>query len=229
MSCFIFSDSFFPIEINLFTLASIEPFPVDSLFIALKYDQELLSYATKKRIALLSPTQLHLSIKMIENLWRIDGQREGAKVVYEEAQKLVDKHLGHPNLDYENKIYCTTGSLGQGITVGVGAAIASPNKNVYVSISDGECAEGSVWESLRYAQEYNLKNMHVHVNLNGYACYDPIDADYLERRLKAFMPRINIHKTSSSRFSFLRGIEAHYIKMDKTMYDGACKELNDER
>tara|TARA_B100001094_G_scaffold131313_1_gene127101 strand:- start:4311 stop:4958 length:648 start_codon:yes stop_codon:yes gene_type:complete len=145
------------------------------------------------------------------------------------AQKLVDKHLGHPNLDYENKIYCTTGSLGQGITVGVGAAIASPNKNVYVSISDGECAEGSVWESLRYAQEYNLKNMHVHVNLNGYACYDPIDADYLERRLKAFMPRINIHKTSSSRFSFLRGIEAHYIKMDKTMYDGACKELNDER
>ena len=28
---------------------------------------------------------------MIENLWRIDGQREGAKVIYEEAQKLVDK------------------------------------------------------------------------------------------------------------------------------------------
>ena len=63
----------------------------DALNVALKYDQELLSYATKKRIALLSPTQLHISIKMIENLWRIDGQREGAKVIYEEAQKLVDK------------------------------------------------------------------------------------------------------------------------------------------
>ena len=34
LSCSIFSDSFFPIEINLFTLASIDPFPVDSLFIA---------------------------------------------------------------------------------------------------------------------------------------------------------------------------------------------------
>ena len=63
----------------------------DALNVALKYDQELLSFATKKRIALLSPTQLHISIKMIENLWRIDGQREGAKVIYEEAQKLVDK------------------------------------------------------------------------------------------------------------------------------------------
>ena len=142
-----------------------------------------------------------------------------------DAQKLVDKHLGHPNLDYENKIYCTTGSLGQGITVGVGAAIASPHKNIYVSISDGECAEGSVWESLRYIQEYHLNNIHVHVNLNGYACYDPIDTDYLERRLKAFLPRINIHRTTSSRFSFLRGIEAHYIKMDKQMYDKGCEEL----
>ena len=63
----------------------------DALNVALKYDQDLLSFATKKRIALLSPTQLHISIKMIENLWRIDGQREGAKVIYEEAQKLVDK------------------------------------------------------------------------------------------------------------------------------------------
>ena len=143
-----------------------------------------------------------------------------------DAQKLVDKHLGHPNLDPENKIYCTTGSLGQGITIGVGAAIASPHKRVIISISDGECAEGSVWESLRYIEEYNLKNVEVHVNLNGYACYDPLDSDYLERRLKAFMPRINIHKTSSSYFSFLRGIEAHYIKMDKEMYTKGCEELS---
>tara|TARA_E500000178_G_scaffold333413_1_gene368364 strand:- start:46 stop:693 length:648 start_codon:yes stop_codon:yes gene_type:complete len=191
---------------------------VGSCFSCIDYLDEIWSNKNKDDVFILSNG--HAAYALYVLLEKYEGIN---------AQKLVDKHLGHPNLDYENKIYCTTGSLGQGITVGVGAAIASPNKNVYVSISDGECAEGSVWESLRYAQEYNLKNMHVHVNLNGYACYDPIDADYLERRLKAFMPRINIHKTSSSRFSFLRGIEAHYIKMDKTMYDGACKELNDER
>ncbi|RPF77842.1 MAG: hypothetical protein CBE14_000565 [Rickettsiales bacterium TMED254] len=191
---------------------------VGSCFSCIDYLDEIWSNKNKDDVFILSNG--HAAYALYVLLEKYEGIN---------AQKLVDKHLGHPNLDYENKIYCTTGSLGQGITVGVGAAIASPNKNVYVSISDGECAEGSVWESLRYAQEYNLKNMHVHVNLNGYACYDPIDADYLERRLNAFMPRINIHKTSSSRFSFLRGIEAHYIKMDKTMYDGACKELNDER
>jgi len=191
---------------------------VGSCFSCIDYLDEIWSNKNKDDVFILSNG--HAAYALYVLLEKYEGIN---------AQKLVDKHLGHPNLDYENKIYCTTGSLGQGITVGVGAAIASPNKNVYVSISDGECAEGSVWESLRYAQEYNLKNMHVHVNLNGYACYDPIDADYLERRLKAFMPRINIHKTSSSRFSFLRGIEAHYIKMDKTMYDSACKELNDER
>ena len=191
---------------------------VGSCFSCIDYLDEIWSNKNKDDVFILSNG--HAAYALYVLLEKYEGIN---------AQKLVDKHLGHPNLDYKNKIYCTTGSLGQGITVGVGAAIASPNKNVYVSISDGECAEGSVWESLRYAQEYNLKNMHVHVNLNGYACYDPIDADYLERRLKAFMPRINIHKTSSSRFSFLRGIEAHYIKMDKTMYDGACKELNDER
>ena len=191
---------------------------VGSCFSCIDYLDEIWSNKNKDDVFILSNG--HAAYALYVLLEKYEGIN---------AQKLVDKHLGHPNLDYENKIYCTTGSLGQGITVGVGAAIASPNKNVYVSISDGECAEGSVWESLRYAQEYNLKNMHVHVNLNGYACYDPIDADYLERRLKAFMPRINIHKTSSSRFSFLRGIEAHYIKMDKPMYDNACKELNDER
>lgn len=142
------------------------------------------------------------------------------------ADDLVKKHLGHPNLDRENGIYCSTGSLGQGITIAVGAAIASPHKKIYVTITDGECAEGSVWESLRYIEEYNIKNIEVHVNANGYACYDAIDVNYLERRLKAFLPRINFHRTDFSNLSFLRGIEAHYIKLTKEMYEQGLKELN---
>ena len=66
----------------------------DSLSVALKYDPDLVSYADKKRIALVSPSILHISIKMVENLWRLDGQRESVIKVYEEAQKLVDKLHG---------------------------------------------------------------------------------------------------------------------------------------
>ena len=142
------------------------------------------------------------------------------------ADELVKKHQGHPNIDRENGIYCSTGSLGQGITIAVGSAIASPHKNVYVTISDGECAEGSIWESLRYIEEYVVKNIEVHVNANGYACYDAIDTDYLERRLKAFLPNIFFHRTNVSELSFLRGLEAHYIKLTKEMYEKGLEELN---
>lgn len=145
-----------------------------------------------------------------------------------DADKLVEKHLGHPNLDPEHHIHCSTGSLGQGITVAVGSAIASPHKKVYVTLSDGECAEGSVWESLRYIEEKNLKNIEVHVNANGYACYDPVDVDYLERRCKVFFPRIHFHRTNPSPLSFLRGLDAHYMKLTKEEYKKGLKELDSE-
>ena len=145
-----------------------------------------------------------------------------------DADALVNKHLGHPNLDVENKIYCSTGSLGQGITIAVGAAIASPHKNVYVTITDGECAEGSVWEALRLIHERNLQNIEVHVNANGYACYDPVDVNYLERRCRAFLPNICFHRTKVNELSFLAGIDAHYMKMSEEQYLKGLKEIDNE-
>ena len=143
------------------------------------------------------------------------------------ANDLATRHRGHPNIDHNNGIYCSTGSLGQGITIACGAAIASPEKKIYVTISDGECAEGSVWEALRLIHDRKL-NVEVHVNANGYACYDPIDVTYLERRCKAFLPNINFHKTTSSQLSFLRGLEAHYIKMDEAQYKKGLEEIRNE-
>ena len=141
---------------------------------------------------------------------------------------MVNKHLGHPNIDPENKIYCSTGSLGQGITIATGAAIASPHKNVYVTITDGECAEGSVWESLRLIHDRNLQNIEVHVNANGYACYDPVDTNYLEGRCKAFLPNIVFHKTKVNELSFLAGIDAHYMKLTKDQYQTGLEEIDNE-
>ena len=55
-----------------------------------------------------------------------------------------------------------TGSLGLGITVAVGRALANKNRKVHVLISDGESAEGSVWEALRFIKESNLSNIEVY-------------------------------------------------------------------
>jgi len=115
--------------------------------------------------------------------------------------------------------------LGLGITVAVGRALANPNKKVYVLLSDGECAEGSVWESLRFIKEQNIENIEVYVNANGYAAYDSVNIDYLETRLKSFLPSINVIRTKVNQFSFLNGLNAHYHVMSKDDYDEATKEL----
>jgi len=140
------------------------------------------------------------------------------------AEELFIKHGGHPHRDEENGIYCSTGSLGMGITVAVGRAMANKNRKVYVLISDGECAEGSIWESLRYIQEANLSNIEVYVNINGYAAYDKIDSKYLTDRLKSFLPNINIEYTTVNQLPCLKGLNAHYHIMSEQDYKQA-KEL----
>ena len=117
-----------------------------------------------------------------------------------------------------------------GIMIAVGRALANPNRVVHVMVSDGETTEGSVWEALRYIEEWNVKNIEVHVNANGYACYDEMDIDYLERRCKAFLPRINFHRTTKQTFpfSFLYGLDAHYMKINKEQYEEAMGVLENE-
>jgi transketolase len=144
-----------------------------------------------------------------------------------DADALVEKHGGHPNRDEENHIYCSTGSLGSGLGIAVGRALANPNRMVYVTITDGEAAEGIVWEALRYIEEYNVENIEIHVNANGWACYDPVDVDYLERRLKAFLPRIVIHRTNVNEFPFTQDLDAHYYKLTKEDYEEGLKVLNE--
>jgi len=135
-----------------------------------------------------------------------------------DAEMLFKKHGGHPHLDEENKIYCSTGSLGLGITIALGRAVANPNRKVWVMISDGEAAEGSIWESLKTIEEHNIKNIEVYVNINGLCAYKEVDQDYMTSRLKAFMPRIELRYTTVEQYPFLKGLNAHYHVMSEENY-----------
>jgi transketolase len=135
------------------------------------------------------------------------------------AEELFLKHGGHPHRCEEDDLYCSTGSLGMGITVAVGRAVANPHRTVHCLISDGECAEGSIWESLKFIYEHNIKNIKIYVNVNGYAAYDTVDTQYLVKRLKSFLPNINIIYTDVGRFPFLRGLNAHYHVMSEKDYE----------
>jgi pyruvate dehydrogenase complex dehydrogenase (E1) component len=105
-----------------------------------------------------------------------------------------------------------------GITVAVGRAIANPSKKVYCLISDGETAEGSIWEALRFIKEKNIKNIEIHCSCNGHAAYDNVDIKYLRKRLISFLPQIKIHLTDGDFFPFLKKLNAHYHIMSENDY-----------
>src|SRR5215468_12249190 len=64
-----------------------------------------------------------------------------------------------------------TGSLGQGLSAGLGNALAAQLDgipfNTYVLLGDGECAEGSVWEAAALAHYYKASNLYAVVDVNG--------------------------------------------------------------
>lgn len=132
------------------------------------------------------------------------------------AQELLDKHGIHPNRDLKNKIDVSTGSLGLGITVAVGMALGNTLNKVYCVISDGECTEGSVWESLRFIDDYGVDNIEIHCNANGWSAYQSVDVNKLEKRLKSFYDKVIIHKTDVNEIiKWKTPLSAHYTPIDE--------------
>jgi len=146
-------------------------------------------------------------------LYVILEKYEGANAV-----NLLHKHGVHPHRNIQDNIYCSTGSLGMGLTVACGYALSNKERNVYCLISDGECGEGSIWESLRSAYEKNLNNLKIYANINGMIAYDHIDRNYIISRLKAFHPNINIRNTTPPEWSFAKSILTHYYVLKAEDY-----------
>jgi|SRR5208283_1367343 len=88
----------------------------------------------------------------------------------------------------------TTGSLGHGLSMAAGAALAArlqgSARRVFCLISDGECNEGSVWETAMFAAQHRLSNLLVIVDRNGQQALgltcDIIDTSNLADRWRAF-------------------------------------------
>src|ERR1700689_1758704 len=88
----------------------------------------------------------------------------------------------------------STGSLGQGLSYGVGAALAarmqSSRRRAFVLLSDAECNEGSVWEAIMFAAHHRLDNVIAVVDVNGQQALgytrDVLDLDPLAARWDAF-------------------------------------------
>ena len=109
---------------------------------------------------------------------------------------LGSKLQGHPSSRAQLPgIEVSTGSLGQGLSIAVGMALAlrldkNNESKVFVLLGDGEMQEGSVWESLMNASNQKLENLIVIIDKNnlqidGSTC-DIKSLEPLDEKLKAF-------------------------------------------
>ena len=100
----------------------------------------------------------------------------------------------HLEIDSENGIHATTGSLGHGLPIGIGMALARKRRGekgrIVVMISDGECQEGTTWESLLIAAHHRLDNLLVLVDYNKIQALsrleDALSLDNLAEKFRAF-------------------------------------------
>jgi transketolase len=79
--------------------------------------------------------------------------------------------IAHPVMNLDLGIESSNGSLGQGLSMAVGLALAAQRQQmdhrVYVLLGDGECNEGAVWEAVMLAPQLRLSNLCAMVDYNG--------------------------------------------------------------
>lgn len=132
----------------------------------------------------------HAALALYAALWARGWLDEEALASYCQDGSLAGTHPDHhlPGIDF------STGSLGQGLSFGAGAALAArlsgSDRRVFVLVSDAECNEGSVWESLMFAAQHRLSNLVAIVDVNGQQALDHthrvLDLSPIEARWASF-------------------------------------------
>ncbi|MEI6189494.1 MAG: transketolase [Chitinophagia bacterium] len=110
-------------------------------------------------------------------------------------RKINSRLQGHPTThEHLPGIRIASGSLGQGMSVAIGAALTkkynNDNRTVYCLHGDGELQEGQIWESIMFAAHNKVDNLIATVDVNGQQIDGPLSKvlslDSLEDKFKAF-------------------------------------------
>ena len=122
---------------------------------------------------------------------------------YNEDSSVLAEHP--PASKIIKNITCATGSLGHGLSIGLGYALSNKIKKkenyTFVTISDGECNEGSVWEAALFASKNKLNKLIVFLDYNKWQATGKseniMSLNPLKSKWKSFgwiVHRINGHK-----------------------------------
>tara|TARA_X000000950_G_C13862100_1_gene639144 strand:- start:42 stop:866 length:825 start_codon:yes stop_codon:yes gene_type:complete len=138
------------------------------------------------------------------------------------ASKFSSNLGGHPEKDKVRGVEASTGSLGHGLPIGVGLAIAAKIQKlkykVYVIVGDGEINEGSNWEAALAASKHKLNNLKVIVDYNKIQSYgstkEVLDLEPLKDKWKSFgfdVSQVNGHDVKKLQANF-----KNFVRKNKT-------------
>ena len=132
---------------------------------------------------------------------------------------LNPKLTTHLEIDEKNGINCTTGSLGHGLPIATGMVFARKNEKkgkIIVMISDGECQEGTTWESLLIASKHQLDNLIIIIDYNKIQALsklnDALPLDSLNKKINSFNSNCIQVKNGHSFNSLISGLKNKKIK-----------------
>lgn len=164
----------------------------------------------------------HLVIKM-------DNIQIGDEILIEDNNKLasIENIIKNYGIHCDRKAGCDAsgGSLGHGLGISIGYALAYPSKTVYCIVSDGGMQEGSNWEALRIKKDLKLDNLKIYVNCNGFIATKKIDKNDLKQRMMQFDADIQFKETDFYGIKALNGVNAHYKVLNKEEYEQSIRDV----
>jgi transketolase len=144
-------------------------------------------------------------------------------------RKLGSIYQGHPDVRYIPALEASTGSLGQGLSIGLGMALGTkldgrPSR-VYVILGDGEIQEGQIWEAAMFASYHKVDNIvaivdYNKIQLDGFV-KDIMDLEPLADKWKAFgwhVIELDGHR--------IPALQAAYAEAEKTRGRPTCIVAN---
>jgi transketolase len=135
-------------------------------------------------------------------------------------RKLGSIYQGHPDVRFLPSVEASTGSLGQGLSLGIGMAAGQRLDNrqarTYVVLGDGEIQEGQVWESAMFAPFHKMDNVvaivdYNKIQLDGFV-KDILDLEPLADKWRAFgwhAIQIDGHDISALQRAFAEAARIH--------------------
>lgn len=135
--------------------------------------------------------------------------------------KKASRLMNHPDAHSIPGVEMSTGSLGHGLSLAVGIALAGALQKqtyfTYCILGDGECCEGSIWEAAMYAAQQKLQNLVVIVDRNKLGCDGALDT----------MTQLEPLSEKWKRFGFkLSEVDGHDIDQLNTLFLKLKEERN---